>query len=522
MSQLPPGFVLADEEEKRRPSTASRLAEAGRSLAGFPFVSPRETMLGRLATGEQPRRLAGLTARGLLQGPSSLVGLPLDAATAAYNLATGQQLRQPSEAISQSLTQAGLPEPQNLAETGMMAAAGGLPEIRAQLANLLPKSLLNVPASFQGEQSMQDLLLAEARDAGYVVPPATVGRTTARESVSGKALTQQAAAARNQKITNRLAAQAIGLPTDKKLSPSAVQEVRQKAGTVYQKIKENRTFRADDDYLNDLSGLEPESAQIAADFPGLKMLQMKEVSDLAQGMMQDQFSAKGAIELIKRLRNDAKTNLSFAVADPTKKALGNAQVDAAEALESLMARELARQGDMSLAREFQDARRTIAKTYSVEQAMNPATGNVNARSLAAELRRRKPLTGELSLIARFGEAFPRAAEDLKASSVSALDAAVTGILGVGGAGMAAFAYPAARYAARQSLLGEGMQESLVRRPEPMRGGLLAPSIGAAGATQAPAREQIGLPAGFVLMDEEEEQRRIRSPLSRIVPQPAGR
>lgn len=529
MSQLPPGFVLVDDEQEkpRRSGIAAQLAEAGRSLAGFPFVSPRETLLGKAITSPTAHRMAGLTARGALQGPSSLVGLPLDAITGLYNVATGQQLRQPSEAISQSLTQAGLPAPESLPETGVTAMSGGLPEVRAQIANLFPQAYQAIarrlPGSFQGEQSMQDILLAEARDAGYVVPPATVGRSTVRENVSGKALTQQAAAARNQTITNRLAAQAIGLPTDKKLSIAAVQEVRRKAGDVYDKVKTGRSFRADDEYLNDLADLESGASQLAKDFPELDLTDMKGVADLVKGMTQEQFTATGAVELIKRLRNQAKTNLGFMVDDPAKKALGRAQADAAEAVEGLMARELARQGDMTLAREFEDARRIIAKAHSVESAMNPATGNVNARALAGELRRRKPLTGELRLIARFGEAFPQAAQELKSSNVSAVDAMVTALLGVGGAGLGALAYPAARVAARSSLLGEGMQESLVRRPEPPRGGLLGPVAGGVAGAQAPAQPApTALPPGFVLVDEEEERRRIRSPLSRVVPTPAGR
>jgi hypothetical protein len=475
----------------------------------------------------------------MLQGPSSLVGLPLDAATAAYNLATGQQLRQPSEAISQSLTQVGFPEPQNLAETGMTAAAGGLPEIRAQLANLLPKSLRNVPASFQGEQSMQDLLLAEARDAGYVVPPATVGRSTVRETVAGKVRTQQAAAEANQQVTNKLAARTLGIPEDKPLSLAAVKEVMDDAGRVYEKVKTDRRFVADDQYKSDLAKLESETLEISKDFPDLKLEGMAEISNLVKGLNSSNFSAKSLVDLVKRLRSEAKNSLSFNNTDSADRALGRAKLDAAETLEDLMSRELVRQGDMSLFQEFNAARVLLAKAHTVDAAINPATGNVIAAKLAENLRRRSPLSGELSLAARFGNAFPSAAQELKSSPVNAMDASITALLGAGlgslpliagasspyavASALSALTYPGARYAARKSLLSEGMQDSLVRRPR-AEGGLLGPVAGAAAAAEAPAspQQQTGLPAGFVLMDEEEERRRIRSPLSRIVPQPAGR
>jgi len=535
MSQsLPTGFRLIpeDEEQVREPTMAERLAQAGRTMAGFPAVPLSETVAGRLVQSPTVQRIAGLTARGMLQGPASLVGLPFDAATAAYNLATGQRLRQPSQAISQALTDVGLPEPQGVAETAMTAMAGGLPEARTRMTSLLPEALQRTAETpFMGRQNMQDLLVGEAVDAGYVIPPATVGRTTIRENVSGKLMTQQAAANQNQKVTNRLAATALGLPTDRDLSPAAVQEVMNTAGRVYEKVKSNRQFMADDQYLNDLAELEGEALEIARNFPDLKIEGMGEVANLVRGLTQQSFSAKSLVDLVKRLRADAKDNLAFNNANPAERALGRAKLDAAETLEELMARELVRQGDMSLFQEFNNARRLIARAHTVEAAMNPATGNVIASNLAENLRRRKPLTGELAVIARFGNAFPSAAQELKSSPVSAMDAAVTAVLGASltslpyapSSALLALGYPAARYASRRSLLGPEMQQSLARRPVSAEGGLLGPTLGAAATlgAQEPRQElppaPAALPPGFRLLPEQEY---LRGPLGRTIPMPA--
>ncbi len=549
-SELPPGFMLIPQkdEQKKQPSRASEVA---RTVAGFPFVSPEETILGRTMSG-QLGRMTGLTARGMLQGPSSLVGLPLDAAVAAYNLATGNRLRQPSEAISQSLTQAGFPEPQGILETGVTALAGGVPEARTQLTSLLPQRLQKVAETqFMGQQDMRDLLINEAIDAGYVIPPATVGKSTVRETVSGKVMTQQAASERNQNVTNRLAARALGLPEDQPLSPAAVQEVRRNAGRVYEKIKNDRTFSADNQYINDLVALEEDATQIARDFPELDLAGMKEVANLVKGLTEGQFTSKGLVDTVKRLRFQAKENLKFGVASPAQRELGNAQIDAAEILEDLMERELTRQGVPELVQEFKNARRLIAKSHSVEAAMNPSTGNVVASSLTKELNRRKPLTGELSVIARFGGAFPSAAQEIKASQVSNLDAAIAAMLGTS-LGTAPFlagvtnpyaalsalgglAYPGARYVSRQSVLGPSMQQSLVRRPTQGPGGLLSSTAAAmttAGAQQPPQPQSpYPLPLGFTILPgenapgptisaAEELRRRAATDLSRIVPRPA--
>ena len=198
-------------------------------------------------------------------------------------------------------------------------------------------------------------------------------------------------------------------------------------------------------------------------------------------------------------------------------------MDAAEALEDLMERELIRKGDMTILKEFRDARRLIAKSHSVENAINPSTGNVNAANLSSELQRRKPLTGDLATIARFGRAFPSAAQELKSSPVSAMDAAITTLLGtsLGSApflagstspyaalsSLAALSYPGARYLSRESVLGPSMQRSLVRRDQGPRGGLLGPIAGAAttiGANRpAPTPPPPTLPAGFRVLEEEQ-------------------
>lgn len=516
--QLPPGFMLIPDEDKKRKEDEAR---AARSVSP---TLPLSMSLLNASMGGRGGRMVGLAARGMLQGPSSLIGLPLDAAVAAYNLATGQNIRQPSEAISQSLTNLGLPEPQGILETGVTAMAGGAPEARAKVTNLLSRELQRVSETpFMGQQNMQDLLLAEANNAGYVVPPATVGRKTVRENVSGKVMTQQAAAERNQQVTNRLAARALGLPEDRPLSPEAVLEVRRQAGTVYEKIKTDRRFSADDQYLNDLSAIEEDVIQISRDFPDLKIEGMKEVSDLVKGLTEENFSSKGLVNLVKDLRYKAKTNLGFGVQSPAQRSLGNAQMDAAEALEDLMERELIRKGDMTLLKDFRDARRLIAKSHSVENAINPSTGNVNAASLSNELQRRKPLTGDLATIARFGRAFPSAAQELKSSPVSAMDAAITTLLGtsLGSApflagstspyaalsSLAALSYPGARYLSRESVLGPSMQRSLVRRDQGPRGGLLGPIAGATttiGANRpAPTPPPPTLPAGFRVLEEDQ-------------------
>jgi hypothetical protein len=63
--------------------------------------------------------------------------------------------------------------------------------------------------------------------------------------------------------------------------------------------------------------------------------------------------------------------------------------------------------------EFRNARQLIAKTYTVEKAMNPVSGNVDAKALARELKKGKPLTEELKTAAEFATQFPKATQTLE-------------------------------------------------------------------------------------------------------------
>lgn len=61
-----------------------------------------------------------------------------------------------------------------------------------------------------------------------------------------------------------------------------------------------------------------------------------------------------------------------------------------------------------LIKAFRDARTRIAKTYDIEKALNPATGEIDAAVLGRMLKSRKPLTGELRTIAEAALAYPKA------------------------------------------------------------------------------------------------------------------
>lgn len=435
---------------------------------------------------ELPRQI-GLAGRNIVTGLTSVPGMAADAAMALYNIGTNNQQQMPSEAFQQTMTRMGVPE----ARTGLERGLGAVQSAMAGAKVPMPTFGRQVPANFQPAQTAAQREFDKAAKAGYVVPPASVRPTApivALESVAGKAATQQIASGKNQEITNQLASRAIGLSPNQPITPQALNEIRQQAGQAYKAIKGTGTIKPDMQYFDDLANIRQTTAEIAKDFPDADIGSGEAISKLVKSLAQDKFDASSAVEYIKQLRKSATSLMSGANAgDPAKLSLGRAQRDAAEALEEMVTRHLADTGKPELARNFDNARRLIAKTYTVQGALE-TTGNVNAAKLAALLRKGKPLSPELETAASFAGAFPKAAvtpEKFGSPGVSALDAAMTAggavtLPFLGQSPFAALAYPAARYGARNIALSRMLQRGLNKPPMQPQPELVGAAAGAMG------------------------------------------
>lgn len=436
---------------------------------------------------ELPRQ-AGLAARNIITGVTGIPGMAADAAMSLYNMASGSNQQMPSEALQRTLTQAGLPEPQ----TGLERGLGMVQSAMAGSRVPMPQVGRQAPANFQPAPTVAEREFSRASQAGYVAPPASVRpslRNVALESVAGKAATQQIASGRNQEITNTLAARSVGLPPNQTITPEALRDVRMAAGNVYKEVKNTGRINVDRQFIQDLRGVRQTTSEISKDFPEADIGSAEAIDKLVKSLAKRSFDAKSAVAYMKELRKAATANLSGVnAADPAKLSLGQAQRNAADALEEMVGRHLTQQGKPELAREFDEARRLIAKTYTVEGALE-TTGNVNAAKLATLLRKGKPLSPDLETAARFAGAFPKAAavpEKSGSPGVSALDFAFT----AGGAATLPFmgqdpylalAYPGLRYGARRLALSRALQRGLTK---PSRGAMPRTVGATAGAIAA--------------------------------------
>jgi hypothetical protein len=252
----------------------------------------------------------------------------------------------------------------------------------------------------------------EARQVGYVLPPSSISEkpglvSSALAGWSGKIKTAQAASAHNQEITNNLASEALGVPKGTVLTDEVFNGLRKQASQKYQNvISAVPSVTADNEFKQAVSGLGGQNSQAAQAFP--KITNNPGIADMVGELnAAGEHPTAAWVELVKELRFNATSNLK-AIGDPSKHALGLAQREAATAVDDMMERQITAAGNPQAVAEYQQARKLIAKSYDVESVTNPATGDVNARGLAKLADKGRPLTDQLSTIARAASAFPKA------------------------------------------------------------------------------------------------------------------
>lgn len=331
-----------------------------------------------------------------------------------------------------------------------------------------------------------------ARDAGYVIPPTQTNPNTlnkALEGLSGKVATAQAASVKNQPVTNRLAAEAVGLEADRPITREALDAVRSEAGKAYNAVRAAGTLKADAQYADDLAKIVDKYRVASKDFPELAQ---NDVANIVASVNKPQFSADAALDAIKILRERATK--AYRMGDDE---LGAAYRSTSNALEGAIERNLQAAGApaQQILKAFRDARQLIAKTYSVEEALNPTTGNVIAGKLGKQLAKSAPLSGELKTIAQFSQAFPKAGQEISSSfnGISPLDYTAANALMTLSGNPLTLAGLVARPAARTVLLSSPYQRTmgvpgnaLIRAMTPERGNALTQLLSQGGAVSGAA------------------------------------
>lgn len=373
----------------------------------------------------------------------------------------------PGAAVVGALAGAAQPSVSNVetaSNIGLGAAGGAAGQwVAGKLSNALGERLAQRAAQ-QAQRLPVQTAAREAIDAGYVIPPSDVrpgGAVELLSGLSGKIKTAQEASARNQQVTNSLVRQALGVAPDEPLTRETLLNIRRNAGQAYEAFKNVGTVQADDAFNNALDAIVSKYQGAARSFPDL--VSDDPITKRVMALKQPTFDAGDAIDATKVLRD--ASDRAFGSGD---KATATALKKASDALEDVLERHLSKTGDEGLLKAFREARKGIAKTYSVEKALNPVTGDVSAPALAQQFAKNRPLSGELLDVAKAAAAFPKATQMLKESpkTFSPLDFATAGLgfAGSGGSPLATIGL-LARPASRSVLLSRPMQ-SMALRPLP--------------------------------------------------------
>jgi hypothetical protein len=319
-----------------------------------------------------------------------------------------------------------------------------------------PQAAQQAPADFvRAVTSPKQVALDASQGAGYVVPPATTNPSVTNkvlESIGGKTGLAQDARAVNEGVTNKLAAKALGLEEDTAITPELLKGIRAQAAAPNRAIRQTGTIDTDAAFK---TGVDEVLAKFKSAGGVSDKLAQTEVKDIAESFKKS-FPASDAVDAVQVLRDRASAAYAKGDSETGKglRALSKVLEDQIERhLEGL-----GKDGADLLAR-FRDGRQLMAKTFSVESALNPQTGAVSAAKLASQLAKGKPLSGPLLTAAKFGQAFPKVAQPLTDSgSVRNTDVALGGLAAVMDKSTWPLIYPFARLGARAGLLSPAGQK----------------------------------------------------------------
>lgn len=337
---------------------------------------------------------------------------------------------------------------------GMLGGVGG------QLAaNRIGTTLANRAAT-AANGAQKAVVAKTANQAGYVIPPEDLGggvMTRLASGLSGKIKTAQEASARNQTVTTDLVRAELGIPKGTPLDLGTLNTIRSQAGQAYDAVANAGVITPPKTYSDALDKIAAPFVKASQGFPNAKPSPIIAEID---SLRSPQFDAASAVAKIKELRGNADAAYASGNKD-----LGKALKSGADALEGAIDSHLVTIGaPADLLSNFRQARQTIAKTYTVQKALNPQTGEISAPVLARELAKGRPLSGNLKAVAEVSAAFPKATQALKEApkSLSPLDfgAAGLGLVSSGGNPLAA-AGLLARPAARAALLSGLVQRRAV-------------------------------------------------------------
>ncbi len=342
--------------------------------------------------------------------------------------------RAPNLRLPEALPQTRLPAPEPVARPvearvvreGLEGPPGSVP----------PREAPPVPPEppYTGPRARSDVEVARA--AGYRLKPSEAGggfvmRST--EGLSGSTRLETTLIERNQGVTNRLAAEDMGL---------------ENAPARYDRATFERAAAPQIAVYNQLGaqiGLRDVTPELRAELQqvvperGATREVREAIADDVAGADFVVLDGREVVQRIRKLRADS-SRLQRAQ-DPDQNTRGMAKRAIADALENEMARQAEAIGQPALVEQFRDARTRLAKINMYESAL--VGPDISAIKIAKMADRGAPITGRGAIIARVGRAFPNVMRPTAALKNRTNFGVVDSLAGAGGLGFGAAGNPLA-------------------------------------------------------------------------------
>lgn len=312
--------------------------------------------------------------------------------------------------------------------------------VGAKTGNLVGSYVNNARQAQQllkSQNATKDATQLATQGAGYVIPPSMAGGGVASrlaEGLSGKYKTNQAAQILNQRNTNALAKQYLGVDDAAAFSDDLINSLKAEQNKVYEQVANMPAVN------NPFSGV--------------------------AGGNQGTGTGRQVLNDLKQARFDSKLNWTHfnRTGDPEAYAKATSLGAKAEALEDELITIAQANGKPDLVDALREARRNLAKIHTIDNSMNDATGDVSAVALGKLLNNNAPLTDEALQIGKFANAYgdvARVPASGDANPFTVLDYA-SALLGYG-VSPAALALPAARIGSRAAILSPVVQKAMANK-----------------------------------------------------------
>jgi hypothetical protein len=300
-------------------------------------------------------------------------------------------------------------------KAGMAKTAGALTtaasatnpiNVVAKPVEMYAKSKNALLQSQKEANATRDANVLAAQREGFVVTPGSLtptGANVIKERIAGKTYLEQLASINNQQMADKVARRAVGLAENSALTPEAMKSIRKaEYAKGYEPVKNLGNIVADTVFLDDLTNIQSSYTGASKSFP---LAVPDEVGNLIKKYNVEKFDAADAVDVIKKLREQASGNFRKGEND-----LAKSQLDISTALEGQIARTLEASGDPKLANlleQFKTSRQRMAISHTIEDAIRVGSGSVDAKKLGRDIQNDKFMTGDLKTIAEFANTFPR-------------------------------------------------------------------------------------------------------------------